>query len=101
MADELYSRSAGLVIATVIDCFTGDVAQDNCPHKYLLEISHVIDRGTGLVDSLFPVLDFLSPGGGEALFPQSILEMFNHSLGDAVEVTISKCGQVYGIGVSL
>ncbi len=43
--------------APVIDCFTGDVTQDNCPPEDLLEINHVIARR---LNHFFPFLDFPS-----------------------------------------
>ena len=83
------SVAASLVLATVEDVLTSNVPQDDCSFEDLFQLSYVIDRGAGFVDSLFPLLDLLSPCGCKTLASQSALNVLHNSLGHTVEVTVS------------
>ena len=55
VADEFYyapdSVAASLVLATIVDVLS-NVPHDDCSFEDLFQLSYVIDRGAGFVDSL-------------------------------------------------
>ena len=93
VADEFYyasdSVATSLVLATVVDVLTSNVPQDDCSFEDRFQLSYIIDRGADFVDSLFPLLDLLSPCGCKSLASQSALKVLHNSLGHTVEVIIS------------
>ena len=93
VADEFYGSMAAIststIFPTVENVLASDVPQDDCSFEDLFQLSYVIDRGAGFVDSLFPLLDLMSPRGRKSLASQSARKVLHNSLSHTVEVTIS------------
>ena len=85
VVDEFYGPVSA-VFTAVEDVFTSNVPQDGWSQEDLFQLSYVIDRGAGFVDSLFPLLDLLSPCGCESMTSQSALKVLHNSLSHTVEV---------------
>ena len=56
VADELYGSMPRPIFAAVEDVFTSNVPQDDWSPEDLLQFSHIINRGSGLMDPLLPIL---------------------------------------------
>ena len=84
--------STSTVLAAVSYVLTGDVSQDDCPLEDALELCYIGHYGTGLMDPLLPLRDFLPAGFCEALPSQGTIEMLDDALGDTVQVTILEGG---------
>ena len=89
-----------LVLSAVVDAFTGDIPQDDCSFEDFLQVGDVLNRCTAFVNSLLPLLYFLSPCGCKSLASQGSLEVFYNPLCHAVEVAVSQWSKVGGVRVS-
>ena len=90
VADEFHRLPSAVPISAAVEyVFSSNVPQDDVSFEDLFQFSHVTDRGAGFVDSLFPLLDLMSPCGCNTLASRSALEVLHNSLSHTVEVTIS------------
>ena len=97
--DEFYCLpSTALVFSAVVDIFTGDVPQDDCPFEDLLQFSHVVNDFTAFVNSLLPPLYFLP--SCKSLASQDALEVFHNPLCHAILVAVSQRSKVGRVRVS-
>ena len=94
VVDEFYGPVSAVFISVE------DVTQDDWSPEDLFQLSYVIDRSAGFVDSLFPLLDLLSPCGCESMAYQSALKVLHNSLNHTVEVAIFQRSEVGQIWVS-
>ena len=93
VVDESYyasdSVATSLVLATVVDVLTSNVPQDDCSFEDLFQLSYVIDRDAGFVDSL----SLPTPGSFVAVWvcpwPLKAPSKCSTTLGHTVVVTIS------------
>ena len=88
--DEVQICSTRLILAAVIYGLSRDVPQDNRLLEDVLELCHIVDRGACLMDSSFPLSDFLPSDFFEAMLLHGSVEMLNDALVDAVEVSVSQ-----------
>ena len=86
-----------LVLSAVVDVFTGNIPQDDCSFEDFLQVGNVLNGCTAFVNSLLPLLFFLSPCGCKSLASQGSLEVFHYPLCHAVEVAVGNCGDRVGI----
>ena len=104
MDDEFYFTpdpiATPLVLSAVVDVFTGDIPQDDCSFEDFLQVGNVLNGCTAFVNSLLPLLYFLSPCGCKPLASQGSLEVFHNPLCHAVEAAVSQRSKVGGVRVS-
>ena len=102
MDDEFYFTpdpiATPLVLSAVVDVFIGDIPQDDISFEDFLQVGNILNGCTAFVNSLLPLLYFLSPCGCKPLASQGSLEVFHNPLCHAVEVAVSQRSKVGGAG---
>ena len=89
-----------LVLSAVVDVFTGDIPQDDCSFEDFLLVGNALNGCTAFMNSLLPLMYFLSPCGCKSLASQGSLEVFHNPLCHAFEVAVSQRSKVGGVQVS-